>query len=117
MEVRGGSAVVTGGASGLGRATAELLVAAGAEVTIVDVESSAGADVATEIGATFAAADVTDPDALSAAFAGADAAAPRLRPPPARLRARSSRSGRPRVRWWRPTRRSAPTRRRRRSQA
>ena len=76
MEVRGGSAVVTGGASGLGRATAELLVAAGAEVTIVDVESSAGADVATEIGATFAAADVTDPDALSAAFAGADAAAP-----------------------------------------
>src|SRR5688500_297428 len=70
------SALVTGGASGLGLATARRLAAAGAAVTIVDLPSSAGADVAEELGGTFAAADVTDPDQVAAAVAVATASGP-----------------------------------------
>jgi NAD(P)-dependent dehydrogenase (short-subunit alcohol dehydrogenase family) len=68
------SAAVTGGASGLGRATAARLVAAGASVVIVDLPGSAGADVAAKLGdsAIFMPADVTDPVALDAAFAAAE---------------------------------------------
>ena len=46
MYIAGASALVTGGASGLGLATAKRLTAAGAVVTIVDLESSPGAEVA-----------------------------------------------------------------------
>ena len=60
MDLTGASALVTGGASGLGLATARRLAEAGATVTIVDLPTSAGADVAAELGGTFAAADVTD---------------------------------------------------------
>lgn len=60
-------ALVTGGASGLGLATAKRLLAAGGRVCIVDLPSSDGADVAEQIGATFAPADVTDEDAVAAA--------------------------------------------------
>jgi NAD(P)-dependent dehydrogenase (short-subunit alcohol dehydrogenase family) len=60
-------ALVTGGASGLGLATARRLLAAGSQVCIVDLPTSDGADVAQEIGATFAPADVTDEDAVAAA--------------------------------------------------
>jgi len=54
-------ALITGGASGLGLATARALIKAGASVVIADLESSDGADVAAGIGgaARFAAADVT----------------------------------------------------------
>src|SRR5690606_37754940 len=66
----------TGGASGLGLATARRLAAAGAHVAIVDLPSSAGADIAVELGGTFAAADVTDPDQVAAAVAEASAHGP-----------------------------------------
>ena len=61
MELRSVRAVITGGASGLGRATVELLASAGARVAIVDRPASPGADVAKAIGdaAVFAPADVT----------------------------------------------------------
>ena len=68
MNVRGVVALVTGGASGLGRATAEALAAAGARIVIVDLPESAGADVAEAIGGTFAAADVTDEAQMRAAL-------------------------------------------------
>ena len=76
MELTHASALVTGGASGLGLATAKRLAAAGAAVTIVDLPSSPGADVAAGLGGTFAAADVTDPDQVAAAVRTASEAAP-----------------------------------------
>jgi NAD(P)-dependent dehydrogenase (short-subunit alcohol dehydrogenase family) len=76
MDVTGASALVTGGASGLGWATAQRLAAAGAVVTILDLPASAGAERAAEIGGTFAAADVTSPEQVAAAVALAVAAAP-----------------------------------------
>jgi NAD(P)-dependent dehydrogenase (short-subunit alcohol dehydrogenase family) len=61
MDIAGVTALVTGGASGLGLATATRLVADGGSVVIVDLPGSAGADVADRLGdrARFAAADVT----------------------------------------------------------
>jgi NAD(P)-dependent dehydrogenase (short-subunit alcohol dehydrogenase family) len=69
MDLSGGSAIVTGGASGLGLATARRLAARGAHVVLVDLPGSAGAAMAAEIGGTtsFAAADVTDAEAVAAA--------------------------------------------------
>jgi NAD(P)-dependent dehydrogenase (short-subunit alcohol dehydrogenase family) len=68
MDIKGSVAVVTGGASGLGLATARALTAAGAQVVIVDLASSHGDGVAGDIGATFAAADVTNEAEVSAAL-------------------------------------------------
>ena len=70
MELRTVKAVVTGGASGLGRATAERLVAAGASVALLDRPASAGAEVSKVMGprAVFTPADVTSPDEVSAAL-------------------------------------------------
>lgn len=76
MKISGTTALVTGGASGLGRATAEALVARGANVVIVDLPQSAGEDVAVAIGARFAAADVTDETQMRDAFDVADALGP-----------------------------------------
>lgn len=76
MDIEGASALVTGGASGLGLATARRLAAAGARVTIVDLPSSPGASVAEELGGSFAAADVTDAERIAAAAALAAAAGP-----------------------------------------
>ena len=76
MKVDGISALVTGGASGLGFATAVKLQEAGAAVTILDLESSAGAEVATENGFRWAAADVTDTDSVNAALDVAEQAGP-----------------------------------------
>ncbi len=69
MQVAGNVFVVTGAASGLGRATAERLLAAGASVVLVDLPSSAGAEVAAELGdrAAFAAVDVREPEQVAAA--------------------------------------------------
>ena len=66
--------LVTGGASGLGRATAAAAMAAGARVVLVDLASSSGADVAQELGKTvlFAPADVRSEDQMQTAV---DAAA------------------------------------------
>jgi NAD(P)-dependent dehydrogenase (short-subunit alcohol dehydrogenase family) len=70
MRVAESTAVVTGGASGLGRATAERLVAGGGRVALVDRRASAGAEVARQLGpnALFAAADVTSADEVAAAL-------------------------------------------------
>lgn len=69
MKITGSVALVTGGASGLGLATVQALHAAGAKVAIVDLPSSAGKAVASELGdgAVFTPADVTDPEAVQAA--------------------------------------------------
>ncbi|MFD7757708.1 3-hydroxyacyl-CoA dehydrogenase [Streptomyces sp. NPDC059757] len=76
MQINGSSALVTGGASGLGRATAERLVAGGARVVVLDLPTSDGESVAKEIGATFVAGDVTDPAAVTAAVEAATVLAP-----------------------------------------
>lgn len=68
MELKGNVAVVTGGASGLGRATAERLIAQGATVVIADLPVSNGAQTAAELGngTQFVAADVTNQDEINA---------------------------------------------------
>lgn len=76
MNINGASVVVTGGASGLGAATARRLTDDGAKVVILDLPTSAGAEVAAELGATFAPADVTDPESVNAALDAAENLAP-----------------------------------------
>src|SRR5256885_8716230 len=73
MELSTVKAVVTGGASGLGRATATRLVAAGARVALLDRAASAGGDVAKSLGAAaaFTPADVTSADEVTAALEAA----------------------------------------------
>jgi NAD(P)-dependent dehydrogenase (short-subunit alcohol dehydrogenase family) len=73
MELKSVSAVVTGGASGLGRATAGHLVAAGGRVAILDRPASPGADVARTLGsaAVFTPADVTSGEEVDAALKAA----------------------------------------------
>ncbi|MTI43758.1 NAD(P)-dependent dehydrogenase (short-subunit alcohol dehydrogenase family) [Roseibium hamelinense] len=68
------SAVVTGGASGLGAATARMLAAQGVKVTIFDRDSGQGSDVAQEIGGAFAEVDVTDQNSVQNGFETARAA-------------------------------------------
>jgi NAD(P)-dependent dehydrogenase (short-subunit alcohol dehydrogenase family) len=67
MDISGTAALVTGGASGLGEATARTLASYGADVTIVDLNEEAGAGIVddTEGAIRFVAADVTDPDAVA----------------------------------------------------
>jgi len=67
METLGAGALVAGGASGLGAATSRALAAAGAKVTIADLNAERGEALAAEIGGAFLAADVTDPEAVGAA--------------------------------------------------
>ncbi len=78
MDLTNASAAVTGGASGLGRATAEAFLARGIPTVIIDLPSSNGEVVAKELGelATFMAADVRDPEAVDAALAEAESKAP-----------------------------------------
>jgi len=71
MKLSGSVALVTGGASGLGAATVRRLVAGGAKALIVDRDEARGQALASEIGATFAKADVTDPAQVEAAVAAA----------------------------------------------
>jgi NAD(P)-dependent dehydrogenase (short-subunit alcohol dehydrogenase family) len=68
------AAVVTGGASGLGRASAEALAAAGVRVAIFDRDAEKGEAVANAIGALFCLVDVTDEDSVVAGFEKARAA-------------------------------------------
>lgn len=65
------AAIVFGGASGLGEATARKLAEAGHSVTVADLNEEKGNAVATEIGGSFARADVTDEDSVKAAVAAA----------------------------------------------
>jgi NAD(P)-dependent dehydrogenase (short-subunit alcohol dehydrogenase family) len=73
MDVAGKVALVTGGASGLGLATVGQLVELGASVVMVDLPSSQGKAVASELGdaVNFVAADVTDEDEVAAAVEAA----------------------------------------------
>ncbi len=68
MEIKGKSAMVVGGASGMARATAEQLSAKGASVAILDRPQSAGAEVADSLGGTFHPCDVTDAGGTEAAI-------------------------------------------------
>lgn len=68
------SAVVTGGASGLGRATAEALAAAGVNVAIFDINEALGEDVAASIGGLFCKVDITDEQSVLDGYAKARAA-------------------------------------------
>jgi NAD(P)-dependent dehydrogenase (short-subunit alcohol dehydrogenase family) len=70
----GQGAIVTGGASGLGAATARVLAETGLRVTILDLNETAGADLAASIGGVFARADVSDPASVAAAVARAETA-------------------------------------------
>jgi NAD(P)-dependent dehydrogenase (short-subunit alcohol dehydrogenase family) len=72
MDVAGIGAIVTGGASGLGGATASLLASGGAKVTIFDVNDELGQAKAAEIGGRFIRVDVTDETAVTAAIAEAE---------------------------------------------
>jgi NAD(P)-dependent dehydrogenase (short-subunit alcohol dehydrogenase family) len=76
MHVDTGSAVVTGGASGLGLATATELRRRGAAVVIADLPSSPGQKQADAIGATFVPVDVTDEQSMQSAVDTAVAQAP-----------------------------------------
>ena len=62
------SAIITGGASGLGHATAKRLAAAGVKVTIFDLNAEAGEKAAKEMGAVFCQVDVTSEEQVIAGF-------------------------------------------------
>jgi NAD(P)-dependent dehydrogenase (short-subunit alcohol dehydrogenase family) len=71
MQVKGCKALITGGGSGLGEATARRFAVAGAEVTVLDLPQSKGMEVAEQIGGHFVAADVTVTDEVAAAVEAA----------------------------------------------
>ena len=79
MQIVGSSAIVVGGASGLGEATVRRLHTGGAHVTIADVNAEKGAALASELGLDFAPCDVRDEDQVQAAVEQAAAAAGGLR--------------------------------------
>lgn len=67
-------AIVTGGASGLGEATARALAAAGAQVVLFDMNETAGGALAAELGGAFHAVDVCDPDSVAQTMAAVKSA-------------------------------------------
>jgi NAD(P)-dependent dehydrogenase (short-subunit alcohol dehydrogenase family) len=71
MRIEGAGALVAGGASGLGAATARRLRASGARVTIADLDEERGKALAEELGATFVACDVTSEEQVAAAVEAA----------------------------------------------
>ncbi len=71
MRIEGVGALVVGGASGLGEATARRLRAEGARVVIADVNDGQGATLAEELEGRFVRADVTEPDQVQAAVSAA----------------------------------------------
>jgi NAD(P)-dependent dehydrogenase (short-subunit alcohol dehydrogenase family) len=74
MKLEGCSAVVTGGASGLGAATARLLASHGVKVAIFDLNTEKGEAMAAEIGGVFCHVNVTSDESVDAGFAKARAA-------------------------------------------
>jgi len=71
MDIRGHAAIVTGGASGLGGATARMLAEAGAKVAIFDVNHKAAAEVAIDVNGIALECDVTNSEATEKAVAAA----------------------------------------------
>jgi len=71
MEIEGKKALIVGGASGMARATADRLAAAGASIAILDLATSAGDEVAKGLGGTFHPCDVTDDVGTEAAVGAA----------------------------------------------
>jgi NAD(P)-dependent dehydrogenase (short-subunit alcohol dehydrogenase family) len=71
MDIDGKKAVIVGGASGMARASAEMLRARGASLAILDLPTSAGASVAAELGGTFHPIDVMDHQAVEVVLAEA----------------------------------------------
>jgi NAD(P)-dependent dehydrogenase (short-subunit alcohol dehydrogenase family) len=67
MDINGVSAIVTGGASGIGAAAARQLAAKGAKVVVADLNAEKGEALAQEIGGAFASVDVTDTAQIQAA--------------------------------------------------
>jgi NAD(P)-dependent dehydrogenase (short-subunit alcohol dehydrogenase family) len=76
MDINGVSALVTGGASGIGAATARLLAAKGARVIVGDLQAEAGEALAKEIGGAFTKLDVTSTDDIINAVEMAASAGP-----------------------------------------
>lgn len=74
MDANGHAAIVTGGASGLGKATAAALIEVGAKVALLDIDADKTRAAAEEIGALAVACDVTDAASGEAAVAEARAA-------------------------------------------
>ena len=68
MQLNSTLAIVTGGASGLGEATARHFADLGAQVTVLDRDATRGEQVASEIGGHFANTDVTDESSVQAAI-------------------------------------------------
>ncbi len=76
MELNGSSAVVTGGASGIGAAAARQLAAKGAKVVVADLQEEAGSAVADEIGGAFCKVDVTNTEDIMNAIEMASSMGP-----------------------------------------
>jgi len=74
MRISGAAAIVTGGGSGLGRATAEALAARGAKVAVADLNAAAAEEVAKAIGGLAVVCDVSDAVSATEAVARAEAA-------------------------------------------
>jgi NAD(P)-dependent dehydrogenase (short-subunit alcohol dehydrogenase family) len=71
MEIKNCAAIITGGASGMGAATARLLSAKGAKVALFDMNKAAGDKVAAELGGIAVECDVSNPDSVTKALAEA----------------------------------------------
>ena len=76
MEINGASAIVTGGASGIGEAAARRLSALGARCVIVDLDEGRGKELASALGGEFAKADVSNAEEVQAAVDAAVALGP-----------------------------------------
>ena len=76
MDINGASAIVTGGASGIGAAAARQLAAAGATVVVADLQADKGEALAAEIKGVFAQVDVTNTDQIAGAVKAAAEIAP-----------------------------------------
>jgi len=76
MDITGTSAIVTGGASGLGEATSRRLAAAGAKVVVLDMQDAKGEPLAKELGGVFVHADVTSTEEVQAAVDAASELGP-----------------------------------------
>jgi NAD(P)-dependent dehydrogenase (short-subunit alcohol dehydrogenase family) len=70
VDINGASAIVTGGASGIGAASPRQLAARGARVVVADLQADRGAELAEDIGGVFVSVDVTNTEQIEAAVKG-----------------------------------------------